>query len=297
MTPRNFLLLLISACSLAAATKEELRALTAAALPNHKGAAALQAALTAAVPSAATVEVAAAPGHPGLLAVTYHLNLSAGIESSLTLYRDGQPIFLADPANHELAPPQFTPAAMLLNASHGAAHTLQLIRLADLKPIFHTQFSAEKFELSFDPETLRVEPQLFSHDPARGCCEAFPFRYSIQSVRATRTQPIGFNPRQFLEAFLRAPWPEVAAFTDPAARPKLQRRHAQSAVRASYSEIQPCDGIAKLWQVSVDGESHFLIERTGTWHFRLRDVQPEPNPNCQTGDTYPWLTSMFEKPL
>jgi hypothetical protein len=50
-------------------------------------------------------------------------------------------------------------------------------------------------------------------------------------------------------------------------------------------------------QLSYRGGPYFLIERTGTWHFRLRDVRTEPLPNCQPDEQYPWRTTMFEKPL
>jgi hypothetical protein len=45
--------------------------------------------------------------------------------------------------------------------------------------------------------------------------------------------------------------------------------------------------------VSLNNTEYFQIERLGTWHFRLRDVLAEPNPTCQSDDTYPWRTSMF----
>jgi hypothetical protein len=241
---------------------------------------------------ALTAQKFPAPGDPSLTAVLEHRQLPAAIESTLTLYKNDKPIFQITPEAQEIAPPQFAGAHFLFTTSHAASHTVHLLRLPAAQPVFTFTFQAEEHKIALEADTLNIEAQTYSHDPARACCEAFPFRYSLLPARPSRAQPIGFNPRQFLEAFLKAPWPEVAPLADPATRQKLQSRHAQSGP-FHYGPIERCDDLARHWQVTLNNAEYFQIERLGTWHFRLRDVLAEPNPACQPDDTYPWRTSMF----
>ena len=166
------------------------------------------------------------------------------------------------------------------------------------RSLFRREYQAKEHQVALDPDGFRLEIWDFSRDTLRGCCEAFPYRYAIQGDRVIRVQPIGFNPHQFLEAWKRAEWDEVAGFTDPATRAKLQAYHRQLPVMGEYGQLpERCDDLAKLWQISFNGTAWFRIERTGTWHFRLRDVTPEPVPSCKQDDAFPWLRTMFEKPL
>lgn len=313
--------------------KEQLRALTATTLATETNPRRLHAALEGALRRAKipfgdhrasrpygrvqSIEVQRPPLQPSLLAVTYHLQLSHATDSSLTIYRNGQSILEADRNDftkweldaYRMDPPQFTSNdengsfVMLLSATSGVSAngsyllSVELFRGTDSTPprIFHRHdFEGKNHQIALDPDGFRLE--LYTpNQTIIACCEVFPIRYSIIGDRVTRTQPLGYDPRQFLDALLALPPAQIAVYSETAVRPKLAA--VRESLIAQPRTTERCDELAKVWQVSVNGGPNFLIERTGTWHFRLRDVRPDPLPGCQPDSAYQWRTTMFEKPL
>lgn len=170
--------------------------------------------------------------------------------------------------------------------------------------MLNQEFYAKNYQVRLESNALLFERMDYTSD-GNGCCTSYPYRYKLQGTSMVREQPFGFDPNHFVASWGRSPWPEVEFTVDPSVRAKAKLFHdAHSDHLSRFGEKEYCDVRGLLWQVSVELESaekitkyHFLLERKGPSSFVIKDFRPMPFENCRPSSSYPWLRTIFEKPL
>ena len=116
--------------------------------------------------------------------------------------------------------------------------------------------------------------------------------YVVDQDKVARVDPIALGPRDFVEEWFLRPWAEIARWTEPGARAKMQRRHRarHEASEFVYPTLH-CGQAPDLWQVRIDfGDAvkqvpeYFLIRWRLPYRFTMVDVSDHPSAACTEED-------------
>lgn len=227
-------------------------------------------------------------GHPDLLVATTTLGINCGEDSSLYIFNDSGRrwnLILSLEANnyakvsgaqglfgYAVSPPDgrggFFVAAVDINP--WCSSMWQRIRTRVLRPgpeadAPRTLLTREEtiylgMESAYDLDARRDGFSL-TFTAAQGLdvgllTRRHVVRYAIDGDRAWRVAPVALRPHDFLDEWLELPWEEAARWSEPSARPDLERWHARlkEAREPYYTElqfVQPCEPGIETWQVGL----------------------------------------------
>lgn len=116
--------------------------------------------------------------------------------------------------------------------------------------------------------------------------------YVVEQDKLVRRDPIATSPRNFVAAWLGAPWPESSQWTEAASRSKLEqwRRQNKTDPTVMEAQTQHCKQRPDLWQVKtfdeIPGSSnvYFLVRWRPAYHFTMVSASRVPDTDCQEED-------------
>jgi hypothetical protein len=116
--------------------------------------------------------------------------------------------------------------------------------------------------------------------------------YVVDQDKVARVDPIALGPRDFVEEWILRPWAEIARWTEPGARAKMQRRHrARHEASQFIHATLRCGQKPDLWQVAIDfgdtekqAPEYSLIRWRPPYRFTMVDVSDRSWPGCVEPD-------------
>jgi hypothetical protein len=130
------------------------------------------------------------------------------------------------------------------------------------------------------------------------------FRYNFANG-TRRIEPLAFQPQDFAEEWLTAPWSEMQSISAPETsewHPKLSKLSFDH-----YVNVVPCAAKPGYWaigfQVTFDGEkeleepiqNYFLVKDLGNYRYEMEALSDEEFEGCpgegSPSDKHPWLSA------
>jgi len=114
----------------------------------------------------------------------------------------------------------------------------------------------------------------------------YMLHYGIRGDRIARIPPIAASPRDFVDEWIRLPWPQAEQWSDPADKSALnafhRRLHRKSvAFDFGFESVHLCSDALSVYEVAVsrdDAEFYFLVQASGT--FTMKEVSNARHPGC-----------------
>jgi hypothetical protein len=109
--------------------------------------------------------------------------------------------------------------------------------------------------------------------------------YILRNDNLERADPVALGPRDFTALWFTEPFSEMARWTEPGRRSKLEQRLANNKhqLEEPLRPSRHCTQHPDLWQVRA-GDSYFLVRGRPPYRFTMMDVAGRPWPDCTEED-------------
>ncbi len=120
------------------------------------------------------------------------------------------------------------------------------------------------------------------------------FRYRTLDGKLERVQPVAMNARDFVDAWLQAPWSDAERWSDGASFKELQEVHSLFSYKLhpndalgmeTYGPTRACTSTQNLYQVELNTSPQLYAKvRQNPNSFTMLSIAPHPDPACHGPD-------------
>jgi hypothetical protein len=114
--------------------------------------------------------------------------------------------------------------------------------------------------------------------------------FELRGGKMQQTDPRARNPRDFVEEWLSARWPQSAPLSESSSLEPWHRKfHREDGMGDFPDPTLRCSKDADLWQVGIQlhdvpGETYYLVRWRQPYRFTMVDIADHPNPDCTEPD-------------